>query len=643
MLFPLIILWFLGTVTLAIETDPLKGFCRLHGHQTAVVDRKFYIDGGLVNWTPLSAESTNYTSTWLREADFDNLHEAFPEHSLLTKDETVPSVQGGVLWPDESNKLVYQYGGEYGNSRPEEFKLRFYDIVYKTWNVSNATTTNIQRSAWGAGATAQDKGMSFYYGGYLTAASVPGYPTTTVLSNMIIYNMNDNSFRNQSGPDNNPRAEGSMVYIPAGDGGMLVYFGGVEFVNGNLIGQPMPMNMIRIYDIANNLWFMQNATGDEIPGNRRRFCAGAAWAEDRSSYNIYLYGGASVGDGTGYGDVWILSLPSFTWIKFYPDNEYPHHSLSCTVFENTQMIVMGGHFPNQTSNCDVPTIYGQHNLHFGKTDKDEVWGDFKPGKKGYRIPPEIYKKIGGSEKGGATLQEPPVGWMHRDLKTQFSRAHTQTDRPPTRDINPPPPPAASTETPAPTPEDNDNTKVIGGAVGGAVGGVLVIAAVGVFFLLRRRKQRAQAAHPNQSSRAMPPPSEMDSPVSSKAGLVHSPPGSPPLRDSKWGYTAPDSNTQHNHPYQQQRQHQHQHQNQHQHPQGGYPISPEQQSALSPPWSSHATPFELAGPNVSELAASRSVERFELPGHMSEDEDAPGNRGSRRGTGHNFPRSEKKKR
>jgi hypothetical protein len=86
---------------------------------------------------------------------------------------------------------------------------------------------------------------------------------------------------------------------------------------------------ILVYSIADDLWYTQTATGD-VPEERRRFCAGLAYAEDRSSYNMYdtskliklsltlrsyLYGGASIGDGVGYGDVYILSLPSFTWIK----------------------------------------------------------------------------------------------------------------------------------------------------------------------------------------------------------------------------------------------------------------------------------------------------------------------------------------
>ena len=39
--------------------DPLNDFCRRFGHQTAVVDRRLYIDGGLVNWNPISQNSLN--------------------------------------------------------------------------------------------------------------------------------------------------------------------------------------------------------------------------------------------------------------------------------------------------------------------------------------------------------------------------------------------------------------------------------------------------------------------------------------------------------------------------------------------------------------------------------------------------------
>lgn len=47
---------------LTLAHDPLEDFCRLHSHRTAIVDRKLYIDGGFVNWSPLTSNPTNETS-----------------------------------------------------------------------------------------------------------------------------------------------------------------------------------------------------------------------------------------------------------------------------------------------------------------------------------------------------------------------------------------------------------------------------------------------------------------------------------------------------------------------------------------------------------------------------------------------------
>lgn len=62
-------LWFLSIAVLATslnlsvqQHDPAKDFCRRFGHQTAVIDRKLYVDGGLINWKPLETNPKNYTS-----------------------------------------------------------------------------------------------------------------------------------------------------------------------------------------------------------------------------------------------------------------------------------------------------------------------------------------------------------------------------------------------------------------------------------------------------------------------------------------------------------------------------------------------------------------------------------------------------
>ena len=48
------VLFVLGTVLSQAPKDPLKDFCRRFSHQTALINRRLYIDGGYVNANPLS-------------------------------------------------------------------------------------------------------------------------------------------------------------------------------------------------------------------------------------------------------------------------------------------------------------------------------------------------------------------------------------------------------------------------------------------------------------------------------------------------------------------------------------------------------------------------------------------------------------
>jgi hypothetical protein len=93
-----------------------------------------------------------------------------------------------------------------------------------------------------------------------------------------------------------------------------------------------------------------------------------AFASDRLFYadlrtsNIYLYGGAGFGvNATGFDDVYILTMPSFQWIKWWPtvpNTGHPHNSLSCNIVDNTQMLIIGGTFPEpgDSDMCDAPSM-----------------------------------------------------------------------------------------------------------------------------------------------------------------------------------------------------------------------------------------------------------------------------------------------
>jgi hypothetical protein len=155
------------------------------------------------------------------------------EYDNLTKGSIVPSVQGGVLWADPVNKLFYLYGGEYYQTSPDSFTLWTYDILYNTWNASSSNNVQIQRASFGAGVADEANAIGYYYGGYLSNASVPAWGSVPMpTANLVIYDMIKNSWTNNTGPDSIPRAEGVMIYLPVSDGGMLVYFGGLQFPYG---------------------------------------------------------------------------------------------------------------------------------------------------------------------------------------------------------------------------------------------------------------------------------------------------------------------------------------------------------------------------------------------------------------------------
>ncbi|KAF1991092.1 hypothetical protein K402DRAFT_323651, partial [Aulographum hederae CBS 113979] len=456
--------------------DPLNDFCRRFGHQTAVVDRKLYIDGGQVNWNPISANPLNYTNSYLLYNDLDQVQEAMPPlHANLTKNSTVPNVSGGTLWADEVNKVLHAYGGEFSGS-PEDFTLWSYDTILDQWNQTD-TPQSIQRAAWGAGVAVNERAEGYYMGGWLSNQTMPGWngaPFAT--STLIRYDMVGNTWQNMSGPaDGIGRAEGVMVFLPASDAGLLIYFGGILDTSRNGTVQGSPMNVIHIFDLASSKWYTQTAGGD-VPEDRKRFCAGATWAADHSSYNIYLYGGQGIPPNTtGFDDVYILSLPSFTWVKWWPTQPgegNPHNSLSCNVIDGAQMLIIGGTFPI-SDQCDANTVWGTHNLNLGASNiQNAMWYDYMPNLTVYNVPKELIAVIGGGPSGGAT-QIRPQSWDNRDLPVYFSRVPTFPARTPTRAIPGP------TSTSTGTPEESSNIAAIAG--GAAGGGAALLIVLGVLI------------------------------------------------------------------------------------------------------------------------------------------------------------------
>ena len=442
-------------------------------------------------------------------------------YANLSKNRTIPSLHGGVLWGDSVNKRVYQFGGEFpGRDLTTPFRgIYAYDILDDQWDffgldhVSQPASTVIYRTSYGAGVAIPERGEGYYFGGWISNRSEPNWGATPVATSYLVkYEMDRNLWTNSSGPaDRVGRAEGSLVYVPAGDSGMLVYFGGVrdKFGNGTVI-EGQPMDEILLYDVLSFKWYTQKASGT-IPEMRSRFCSGVAWADDRSSYNMcvfrllllahfrtfffhsstntkkkicrYIYGGAGMPPNTaGFDDIYVLSLPTFTWIKLYPNDttsstgEYPHHSLSCNVhLDGSQMLIIGGSFP-VSDMCDTPEQWGVHNLDMGRRNSDgAVWQLYDPAKKGYVVPWDIRNVVGGSETGASTKREPENGFSSPDLKTLLARTASAPTRTPTRDVGGDKEGGNKLSTGA----------IAGIAVGSAVGAIVLLSAC--IFIIRKRR------------------------------------------------------------------------------------------------------------------------------------------------------------
>lgn len=118
------------------------------------------------------------------------------------------------------------------------------------------------------------------------------------------------------------------------------------------------MDNITVFDVgaylrndSEQLWYSQNATGD-IPEPRAHFCTVMASAADGSSHNIYLKSGQG-SSNVIFDDLYILSIPSFTWTKVF-NGTSPRFGHTCHKVGDQMLNVGGKEYvdPAQQMPCD---------------------------------------------------------------------------------------------------------------------------------------------------------------------------------------------------------------------------------------------------------------------------------------------------
>ncbi|CAH0021846.1 unnamed protein product [Clonostachys rhizophaga] len=426
--------------------------CLRWAHQAANVNGTLYIYGGEAR-----EEEDQHENTWNNNFLTLDLSSDWSVDSPalvgLEKPNGPPAVALGYLWQDYNN--LYLYGGQFSDSpytEPAPESIWRYSISSKSWtefsnpktsegNYSDSAGEPVHRASEGAGASVPELGLSFYFGGHLDWATTPGWSRDierVYLKSLLEFthpgyaNSGVNALRGkgagQSGAFRNitstpvqqnnfpERADGVLVYVPGwGELGVLIGLAG-----GTAEDFTYDLRRLDVYDIASSQWFHQETSG-EIPSVRVNPCATVASAPDASSFQIYLFGGQNLqpyGNQTQYNDMFILTIPSFTWIKVEPSNNTPgpRAGHTCTMW-NGQIVVVGGYIGNDYK-CDSPGI---HVFDASKLKWKDTFaaGDHPPdfhadnmvlaASNGYSVPDPVQKVIGGSEQGGATVTTPASG------------------------------------------------------------------------------------------------------------------------------------------------------------------------------------------------------------------------------------------
>ncbi|KAF2007709.1 kelch repeat protein-like protein [Amniculicola lignicola CBS 123094] len=529
--------------------DSNTDVCKRWAHQSTIVNGTLYIYGGRSNTDPKQT-----SNTWNNDFITLDLTKSWqisnPSLTGLPRPSGPPKVALGYLW--NSFDTLYLYGGQFSDTPPDyptEMSLWEYNILSKTWSEhkdpktsagNNSVDENqpISRAAEGSGFGVATLGRGWYFGGHIDQWTTKDWYTTeyvrVYLKSMVEYtfpgwpnkeidslsegktagdegvwrNITEGGLQDKAGfPE---RADGALAYIPGfGEDGILI---GLSGGTNDTFTQ---MNIIDIYDIAHSSWYKQSTSG-KMPEYRVNPCITVAAAADGSSYNVYMFGGQNLQPAAQqiqYDDMWILSVPSFTWISVNMTEQsvpYGRAGHTCHVWDG-QMIVVGG-YVGQELTCDSPGIYvfnmsslswsdqftaltGESALKAWSGNDDDSGNplaqqknqrgfDSKAGLEGsygYNVPAAVQSVIGGKETGGATLTAPIQTPTQGPLLTGKPQTYTVTTGP-----------GGAIITEAATPgsgkggRDGPN---IGAIVAGVVAGVFaVIAAYFAFCAWVYRKQ-----------------------------------------------------------------------------------------------------------------------------------------------------------
>ncbi|KAJ4506372.1 hypothetical protein HRR83_003085 [Exophiala dermatitidis] len=513
--------WYLIRITEAVSVRENYTICNWARLRAGVVRDALYLDGGLLWWQTAFADGTApvVSSDGNVAGDMFRLNLSIPFDTKTTNisarfdrmskaggagNNIAPNYVDGTMFTNDGE--LYLYGGlprltDAASAQSADAVLGYEAYQYgpdrQSWSpgfyqgsLPDGVTRYITN---GAGVSAPSENLGFYFSGMRSANWGPIYyddssanETANTLIQVDMSTMRGEKWTNTTLPDNiPPRANAELVWIPVSKQGVLVAIGGVAApeeiwatgLNATQTSEsksesPGFMTTLPVYDIASQTWYLQNTTG-EAPGQLTEFCSVVAPSKDSSSFNVYVYGGY---DGLNAedlpsDDVWILSIPAFTWVKAYTGHQsHGRSGHRCVMPYPDQMFVIGGIHQNQAMCVEggIIQVFNLNTLQFQDTYDPNNWSN-------YEVPAIVTRAIGRNAQGSSAQT---ASWSDHALASIFSQKYSR-----------------QIAQYYPYKSDGDSSKKGGSGVSkGAIIGISVAAAliflltlVLLFLLIRRRR------------------------------------------------------------------------------------------------------------------------------------------------------------
>ncbi len=424
-----------------------------------------------------------------------------------------PTMNCGSMFADNSS--LYLYGGGISVAYPAvgapttlpPHGVWQYELGSGQWSMAALSGVPVNRSILGMSAQSSSNPVAYYLSGVKEPASDPYFwtlpgATPYMDQGLLAFEEGSLAFQNYSTSGLNEYGTvgaGFMALIESiGSHGVLVAFGGISNVPGrpmNVTDEYDPsvqwnLSSVSVYDIGGQAWYQQNTTGD-IPRWRYSGCSVVVSAPDQSSHSIYVFGGWGNTFGGSDGGVYVLSVPSFRWIRVNQEsNERSRHQ--CSLVGNNTMLVVGGITPNynypqptwDASGCDTTSMFAQ-GLGMFSLNNHSWFANYDPVAAAvpYQIHPNISAVIGGTTTGGATTMAPEGGFSQKALGVLL----TGNENVETMKAS-----GSSTSSSTTTPKNKNALSVgsIAGIIGSCVFGLLLGLVLCVVLFVRRRQNSA---------------------------------------------------------------------------------------------------------------------------------------------------------